>query len=223
MIDLCQNLLSNIEERENILFEIERSIFTGRYGLSKKHYEILSVQSISMIYSIWEGFIQNSFQMYIEYINSLNIDFHLLSENIQIFHLENSFKQFKNYPEKNIKKKKFYNELNEFYKKKNHILYNKIDTKSNVNLKILNSLFKIFHLVPFDSFWKKYKHPNSNLGDTMNTFIKYRNTVSHGGDISSEEKVNKKVYVKYKTLISDLMYAIREKMKQGIQNKTYLK
>ena len=50
-----------IEERLTVLFEIERSIFTKRYSLSLKHQEIFATQSISMFYSIWEGFVQTAF------------------------------------------------------------------------------------------------------------------------------------------------------------------
>jgi len=65
MFDFEKELLEIIEEREMVLFEIERTLFTKRYNLSRKHFEIFAVQSIAMIYSIWEGFIQQTFQLYI--------------------------------------------------------------------------------------------------------------------------------------------------------------
>ncbi len=65
MSDFEEKLLEIIEERQTVLFEIERALFTKRYKLSKKHFEIFAVQSVTMIYSIWEGFIQQAFQLYI--------------------------------------------------------------------------------------------------------------------------------------------------------------
>ncbi|MCP4353276.1 MAG: hypothetical protein GY795_48110 [Desulfobacterales bacterium] len=54
-------------------------------------------------------------------------------------------------------------------------------------------------------------------------FLRYRNGIAHGGDISSEEKVTQEVYKKYKNLLTDLMYEIRFKMITGLEDKTFLK
>ncbi len=220
-MDITRKLLSLIESKETVFFEIERVLFTKRYKLSKKHYEIFSIQSISMVYSIWEGFIQQSFQLYIDKLNSLNIDFDKLSDNIRIFHIENTFRQLNQYPVKTKKKIEFYTQLENFFLKKQHILYTIINTQSNVNFQVLNMILKSFCLIPFGESWKKYKYPNPNLKDNIKTFIRYRNGVAHGGDISSEEKITQLVYSKYRTLILDLMYEIRNKMIQGIENKSY--
>ena len=64
-----------IEESEHTLNEIERVIFTGRYHLDTEHLAIFSVQTIAMIYSIWEGFIQKTFSDYLSTLNKLNIPF----------------------------------------------------------------------------------------------------------------------------------------------------
>ena len=64
-----------IEESEHTLNEIERVIFTKRYRLNTEHLAIFSVQTIAMIYSIWEGFIQKTFSEYLSTLNKLNIPF----------------------------------------------------------------------------------------------------------------------------------------------------
>ena len=51
-MDIANKLLLLIENKETVFFEIERVLFTKRYNLSKKHYEIFSIQSISMIYQL---------------------------------------------------------------------------------------------------------------------------------------------------------------------------
>ena len=40
----------------------------------------------------------------------------------------------------------------------------------------------------------------------LDTFIRYRNGVVHGGEVSSKEKVIQDVFSKYRILIEDLMY-----------------
>jgi len=223
MFDFEKELLEIIEEREMVLFEIERTLFTKRYNLSRKHFEIFAVQSIAMIYSIWEGFIQQTFQLYITELNRKKVELQDFSDEIIIFHMENTFKQFKDYPQKEKRKTNFYSQLSLFFLTKNYTLYSQINAEDNLGFDILNKILKTFSLDPFTEHWKKYKHPNPNLKESLNTFLRYRNGVAHGGDISSEEKVTQEVYVKYKNLVRDLMYEIQLKMVTGLKDKTYLR
>jgi hypothetical protein len=219
MLDFEQALLEQIEERESTLFEIEKVIFTKRYKLSQKHFNIFSLQSITMIYAVWEGFIQKSCQLYIEKINSLEIEFENLSDEIQVFHLENTFKQFKQYPEKKQKKVKFYAELAGFHQIDVHQIHGHINTQSNVSFENLNIILNTLSLEAFKETWGIYTHPKPNLKESLKTFLRYRNSVAHGGDISAEEKVTKEVYEKYRDLVRNLMYEIYERMQYGIKNK----
>ena len=223
MTDFEKELLDIIEQRESVLFEIERVLFTRRYKFSKKHLDIFTIQSITMIYSIWEGFIQQVFQLYIDYLNSLNIEFDKLSYDIITFHMENTFKQLRSYPSKNNSKIKYFESLKKHFSEKHHKIYRIVDTESNVSFDVLNKILVSFSLEPFTEHWHRYTYPNPNLKQTMATFLRYRNGVAHGGDISSEEKVTKEVFVKYKNLVSDLMYEVYSKLVKGIENRTYLK
>lgn len=223
MINFENEHLSIIEQRESVLFEIERVLFTQRYKLSKKHLDIFTVQSIAMIYSIWEGFIQQSFQLYIRYLNSLNIEFKKFNNNIITFHMENTFKQLKQYPNKNNSKVMYFNSLENHFTKEFHEIYAIIDTESNVSFDVLNKLLDQFLLKKFPEHWDKYTYPNANLKQTMSTFLRYRNGVAHGGDISAEEKVTKDIFNKYRILVNDLMYEIHLKFMDGINNSVHLK
>lgn len=216
-------LEKNINERQSALFEIERVIFTRRYNLSKKHSDILSVQSISMIYSVWEGFIQTSFNSFIDEINNQNIESHLVKDELFVYHVENSFKQLREYPEKHNRKIVFLYKLKAFFLNDKFKISNGINTQSNVSFEILNAILKSFCLEPFPEQWTTYSYPNSNLKEMLTTFLRYRNSVSHGGDISSEEKVTQDVFTKYKNLVLDLMFEIQAKMIESIINKQYLK
>ncbi len=203
--------------------EIERAIFTKRYNINRKHFSLLSIQSISILYSYWEGFIQKSFQLYIDYLNKQEIDFRCFCNSIIIYHMENTFKQFYNYPQNDKKKLNFYKKLDKHFIQEKHEIYRVVDTNSNVDFIVLNRLLKQFSLETFPEYWRDYTYPNPSLKETLNTFIRYRNGVAHGGDISSEEKITQEVYSKYRKLVNDLMYSIHEKFIDGIENKTYLK
>lgn len=216
-----QEIQDLITEREDILFEIERVLFTKRYKLAQKHLNIFAVQSVAMIYAIWEGFIQQSFETYIAYINLQRVEFGAFSTELKVFHMENTFKQFVQYPQKDRLKATFYDNLALFYAQTQQRLHPKVNTQSNVGFEELNSILKSFCLEPFPEHWEIYRHP-TNLKEILKTFLRYRNGVAHGGDISSEEKITQDTYAKYKKLVIDLMYAISEKMMEGIDKKTYL-
>ncbi len=222
MTDFESKLEANISERLDILLEIERVLFTKRYNLSKKHFEIMAIQSISMIYSIWEGFIQTAFNAYIDEINKQNINPYTIKDEIFVYHIENSFKQFKQFPKDYLKKLNFLNKLKEFFS--NDLKLNRgINTQSNVGFDILNSILQSFSIEPFPKRWGEYNYPNPNLEEMLKSFLRYRNSVAHGGDISSEEKVTQEVYNKYKKLVSDLMFEIQIKLTDSIFNKQFLK
>lgn len=220
MEEFEQKILELIEEREKNLFEIERTLFTKRYKLSQIHFEIFAVQSITMIYAIWEGFGQRAFQLYISKLNSLNVDFKDFNSEIKTFHLENTFKQFNEYPQKEQKKYAFFEDLYIFNRQDKHNLYPKINTQSNLGFKTLNVILKALCLEPFTE-WHTYQYPNQSLEAQLKMFLEYRNGIAHGGDISSNEKVTQAIYTKYKDLVVTLMYAIMYKMIDGLNNESY--
>lgn len=163
------------------------------------------------------------YRILLDYLNSLDIEFDLLSDEIVIFHMDKTFKQFKEYPEKNKQKISFYGKLQNHFSQKRHDIFQTVDTESNVGFMVLNKLLGQFSLEKFPEYWEQYTYPNPNLKETLDTFIRYRNGVAHGGDISSEEKVTQEVYMKYRKLMGDLMYAMHDRFMKGIQKQTYLR
>lgn len=220
---LLEKLEKDIEERQNVLFEIERVLFTSRYSLSIKHIEIFAVQSVSMIYSIWEGFIQNAFNNFIDFVNEKHIDRKVLKDELFMYEIEKNFKQFNDLPKRQNRKLAFYKDLNAFFQNPKMTLPKGVYTESNVSFEVLNNIMKSFCLETFDEHWKNYSYPNTSLKDSLKSFLRYRNGVSHGGDISSEEKVTQQVYEKYKNLVLDLMYEIIIRMDNGIKSECYTK
>lgn len=72
-------------------------------------------------------------------------------------------------------------------------------------------------------YWDIYRYPNSNLKETMTIFLRYRNAVAHGGDISNEEVITQDVYSRCRSLVKDLMYGIHDRFLDNILNKKYIK
>ena len=95
-----------LDEKVKVLGDLERIIYSERYSLSEDHKRILSLQSINMMYSVWEGFITASLKEYINYINSKFSDISELTDNIIAYNMVTEVKQFINPPEE-IKKNKF--------------------------------------------------------------------------------------------------------------------
>lgn len=223
MSDFDVALQQLIEERVSVLFEIERAIFTKRYSLSSTHRDIFSIQSISMIYSLWESFIQKSFNLYIDELNKLDIDFYDFCDEIVIHHMENNFKQFNQYPGKDNQKVRFFTSLKEFHSSDSYSIARVVNTESNVGFIVLNKLLQNFALKKFPEHWGDYTHPNSNLREELDQFLRLRNTVAHGGDLAPDGTIDQKLYTRFKKLVTELMYEVRLKMLYGLRDKTFLK
>lgn len=221
--DFDKKILNEIEERESLLFEIERALFTGRYNLSSKHQNIFWPHSISILYSVWEGFVQNGFKLYIDELNGYNLDIFDFCPKIVIHHMESSFKQLLDYPSKDNAKVKFYQNLRNFHLASNEPINRIVNTESNVGFNVINNLLQRFGLETFTEHWDKYSYPNPNLKETLSLFLKLRNDVSHGSVNYSSVIVGKNDYERFKYLVRDLMYEIRKKMLDGLISQTYKK
>ena len=102
-----ENKLSEIlDEKVKVLSDLEKIIYSGIYALSEEHKRILSLQSINMMYSVWEGFISASLKEYINHINDGLSNFSDLSDNIIAYNMVTEVKQFVNPPEE-VKNNKF--------------------------------------------------------------------------------------------------------------------
>ena len=137
MLDFENEHLSLIELYAKNALDIERTIFTKLYGLNEHHYSLLAIQSIAILYSYWEGYVQKSFQLYIDFINEQSVPFNMLSKEIIVFHMDNVFKQFSEYPRTVQKKIVFFDKLNAHFTTEKHEIYRIVNTQSNVDFKIL--------------------------------------------------------------------------------------
>ncbi len=110
---LEQQIRSDIEERQRLMGKVKT--LHSRYEFNDDDEQMFLRYSIPAIYAIWEGFIQTSFQTYINELNILNLTIDTLCKPILVYHLETKFKQFREYPEKPNGKIAFFDKLNQFY------------------------------------------------------------------------------------------------------------
>lgn len=103
-----------LDEKVKVLGDLERIIYSERYSLSEDHKRILSLQSINMMYSVWEGFITASLKEYINYINSKFSDISELTDNIIAYNMVTEVKQFINPPEEIKKINLIYQDMQNF-------------------------------------------------------------------------------------------------------------
>ena len=215
--------LTIIDEYCHTMVQIERAIFINIQSFTKLQKELLHTQSIAMLYSIWEGFVTRSFQLYIKHINNQVIPYNMLIDSLFVHEMETKFKQFNDYPGKLKHKTKFFYELYEHCQRKDLELTQIVETENNVGFEVLNKLLKLYGLEEFPACWMAYKHPNPSLQNMLSNLLRHRNAIAHGGDISSEEIVTQEVYNRYRTLLRELMYGMHERFLKGILMQIYMK
>ena len=211
-----------IDVYEDIIWRKEQlltcKVLPFLHNFTTSHKEFLIKYSIPIIYSLWEGFVQNAFQTYVRELNKLNLNRLDYCNNIVLHTFETKFPQFKEYPLEYRKREYFVVALQNFLDGQFEIT-NKIDTESNVGLEVLNKLLRKFNLDEIPSY--PYKQELKNL-------LMYRNRISHG-DISLVIDANNiddfitriNDFIK---LIEDLMELIIDRFKEGFNVRgSYLK
>lgn len=212
---LEKEIMSDIEARNESLLHIKTLAF--RYTFSKHDRELLLQHSIPMVYSIWEGFIQTAFQIYIRELNKLELTIDTVCKPLLIRHIEAEFKQFKQYPKDYERKKSFFEQLNQFYVLKIININPIVNTESNVGFKVLNRILKEFNLEEIP----EYPEPKYSLKIELDGFfLKIRNSVAHGQNaiIVSQEYLERTI-----KLVNKLMELVFEKIKKGFIEQSYLK
>jgi hypothetical protein len=214
MFMLKLEIREDIDGRRRLLTEI-KTLYV-RYQFNNKDEDLYLIFSIPSVYSIWEGFVQTSFKIYIQELNKLNLAVNAISEPILVYSIEKRFKQFKEYPADLKKKAVFFNKLNQFYASDSIEIDGIVNTESNVGFKVLNKLLETFCLETIP----EYIEPGVSLKHKLDKFLKIRNMVAHGqyseGTIKREELGNAI------QLVSDLMELVTERIINGFKNESYL-
>lgn len=212
-----------ISETESNIYDLEKMIFTGRYSFIEKDFRVLSKQSIVILYSLWEGYVQEIFTLFLKEVDKSTTSYFDLKESFMISQIEKNFKQFNEYPQKLNGKVIFHKAYFKTVTQPNHSLLSQIDTKNNVGLDVLNELLDIHGMKKIAEHWKEkgYTHPNPTVKSILADLLHIRNNTAHGNRIVTNVTINQSDFQKYKNLILDLIYEVGNLVTECIIQKTY--
>jgi len=208
MIGLEQELLQELDWRTNelsIIITIPRLC-----NCNDKQKDILEKYSAVAIYSIWEGFVTQSFTLYIREINNLKLSYEKISLNILTHDIFIKYglteEQIKHFEHKCV----FVNNIFE-YSKLPVAISSKIPTESNVNFKVINKILKFFHLEEL---------PANDFERRLNKLLTYRNSIAHG---ENSLPVTEELIQAFNSTVIDAMHEVTIRITNGFINNKYLR
>ena len=206
MITLERLILHEIDWRTNEISIIKTTPFL--YSFSPERREILKKYTIPTFYSLWEGFVSNSFKIYVEHLNDLNLSADQIHISILThcldskYHLREAKTDFE-------KQKILVKNMCE-YLEREIILPTGIPTESNINYKVINSILKRFNLEILD---------RTEYEKRLDRLLFFRNKLAHGENAIPIEQ--KDINEMSQTVILS-MHAVAEKIIDGYMKKAYL-
>jgi len=167
--------------------------------------------AIPSIYSLWEGYIKFVFLNYIQEINSLNLSYYQLHENLLTHAFDIKYPQFTT----GIK--------NEFYKKREFFenflctvnnkvqIDTKLPTHSNINWKVINELLERFNMNAL---------PKEPFDRQLSALLEIRNRIAHG---ENAVQVSQNMVNEHANNVKNLMYEIMNIVIEACQIESYRK
>jgi len=211
---LEEEIMSDIDERKTLMSKTRT--LCPRYNFSEEDERFFLNYSIAIIYSIWEGFIQTSFQAYVRELNKLGLTIDTVCKPILVCHIESTFKQFKQYPTKFKNKVSFFDKLNQFRQSNTFVIRAAVNTESNVGFNVLNRILEESGLEKIP----EYPELRYSLRTELDNFLlKIRNASSHG---DNSVVVNRDDLDRAIKLVETLMDLVFERIKAGFKKKSYL-
>ena len=170
--------------------------------------------SIPIIYSIWEGFIKKILKELLQYLDTKEIMSRDISKELLVWSLSEKIKNLTD--SKDFQKKIKHSQLLLTHLE-NEVKFSKIriDTKSNLNDKILRELCSNFGFFEIDDYFSEddfYK---------LHRLVDTRNRISHGEYKSVGIEINK--VQEYIELVTKLMHNWIDLISNFLENKKYLK
>jgi hypothetical protein len=207
--------MNNLEGMlDNRFSQLQEKIYQAktihmRYSMIEKHKLFLTRQAVLSIYAAWEGFLKECLLLYLQELNTLKLEYNDISESYLAFQTDNVC-IFKNSKTNYATIKKLSTNLFNMYKQK--VVFNtKINTESNANLKITNTLLSKLSLSVLES---------KKDGKDLDRLLRFRNSVAHGDDsIRIEQKDLDKFSATVQNIASDLITSILD----GYNNQVYVK
>ncbi len=184
-------------------------------GLSDEQRQVLQKYTIPAMYSLWEGFVKDAFDIYVDHLNSLKLGIDQISPKILTHGFDVKLKFRNVIPADFDKRIKFIYEIGNYIKDqydKGQIFIGKgLPTESNINHEIINKILYRFNLQQL---------PEKPFEEALNKFLLFRNRISHGDFRIPVEQFHIDEFSK---LVIDLMDEIFIRIDEGYNKKTYLR
>ena len=182
--------------------------FQFSQNINEYQKEVYLKHSFVALYALWEGFVNSSFSLYVEYINRLKLNYNELHISIITNDMDNKFNtgNFRpNFDNRSDFLKKIFAYINTPV-----ILTAKIPTKYNINFKAINNILKIFNIDAVNS-------PIYKIG--LDRLVIIRNNIAHG---NFTIPIQKELFNDSCQVIIDLMAEIINKIIDSYEKRTYL-
>ena len=208
MSDFTDEILADIEWRVSQLSTAKTLPF--RYALSATDKNMLTAFTVPMIYAVWEGFVRNSFEIYVRELNSLGLERSQFCINIISHTLEMRFPQFKEPPANYEKLAKFFKTLTDYFEEEDFRISSNIPTESNINLKVINNILLRFNLESL---------PDDPYKAGLNKLLQFRNSIAHG---DNNILVTTSNISEFALTVISLMHEIFLRIDKGYTTQSYL-
>jgi hypothetical protein len=242
-----EELLDDIEQKKVLLSKLRQ--IPSQYKMAESDAAFFITNSVSTIYAIWEGFVQENCQNYLREVQGLNLTKEQINTNLLVFGFENSFKQFNNYPanyppqDKIEKKENLINNLSSFFSSPEFKILHTLNTESNLGFEALNKIMLQLNLGKFLENLELENFDNylgsslvnilNNTYDVVKSGKKYplkkeldyllncRNAVSHGNFKSIV--VNNEMISRTIKVVEIAMEQVMDKIVIACEQQKYLK
>ena len=177
---------------------------------TKEEKKFFLQSSIPTIYAIWEGFVKNILKSLLKFLDTKNILSKDISKELLVWSLNEKIKALKdseNFQKKIKNSQILLNQLN------NEVKFSKIkiNTKSNLNNRVLLELCSNFGILNIEDFFSQ------NELDELHRLVEIRTTIAHGGQnaiiIESIDDIQKYIVLVTK-LMDNWIYLIDDFLKK---------
>lgn len=207
-MSILEEIAADIDWRNAELAELRVILHKAHLTQSQRNVYIRYI--VPAIYSLWEGYIKNSLQLYAKGIHSTQQPITSLHDNLLAHAVTSEDKLALDRARiKFDTQRQFAIHIKEHLKNPFPI-NGKIPSKSNVNSEVLQDLFERFNLGPIDG----------KIGKRLDKLLRFRNTIAHGDNSIpvKEENINE-----FTSLLHDLMSLVFERINDAVYNRTYLR
>jgi hypothetical protein len=174
-MSLEEELMEEIDWRTKEISIIRKLTKFSNY--SPDEIDIIKKYSIVAIYALWEGFVKDSFRIYLREINILDLHHSKLDLKLLVTNIDS---------EKNLsldRKREDFNQKCNFiielyeYMSNNFKIKTDIRVASNINCKVINDILKKYNLDLFP------ENDSNNLDARLNKLLERRMKIAHGEKI----------------------------------------